>query len=76
MDISWSLVNCDDKSAHAHLDGGVIFSLLSGFDPFQPLDHRLDVASDFTLEGSGSPVVHGGVDGVSTSQNGFGVGSL
>lgn len=59
-----------------HLDGGVVFRLLPGFDPLKPLDNGLDVAADFTLEGSGSAVVHSGVDGVSTSQNGFRVGSL
>lgn len=69
-------MNCDEESAHEHLDGWVIFGLLSWFHPFQPLDNRLDVAADFTLEGGGSPVVHSGVDGVSTSQNGFRVGSL
>lgn len=59
-----------------HLDGGVIFSLLPRFNPLKPLDNRLDVTADFTLEGSGSAVVHSGVDRVGTSQNGFRVGSL
>lgn len=59
-----------------HLDGGVISGLLPGFHPLEPLDHRLDVTADFTLEGGGPAVVHGGVDGVGARQNGLGVGSL
>lgn len=59
-----------------YLDGGVKFVLVTRFDSFKPLDNRLDVTADFTLERSGSSVVHGGVDGVSTSQNGSRVGTL
>lgn len=59
-----------------HLDGGVIFSLLPRLNPLQPLDNRLDVTADFTLEGGGSAVVHSGVDGVGAGQNGLRVGPL
>lgn len=59
-----------------YLYGGVKFVLISRFNSFKPLNNRLDVTADFTLERSGSSVVHGGVDGVSTSQNGFRVGTL
>lgn len=59
-----------------YLDGGVKFVLVTRFDSFKPLDNRLDVTADFTLERSGSSVVHSGVDGVSTSQNGSRVGTL
>lgn len=59
-----------------YLDGGVEFVLVTGFDSFQPLNDRLDVAADFTLEGGRSSVVHGGVDRVSASQNGFRVGTF
>lgn len=64
------------KQLCVHLYGGVKFVLISRFNSFKPLDNRLDVTADFTLEGSGSSVVHCGVDGVRTSQNGFGVGTL
>lgn len=47
-----------------HLNGGVKLVLVTGFHSLKPLYHRLDVAADFTLEGCGSSVVHGGVDGV------------
>lgn len=60
----------------SYLYGGVEFVLVTRFDSLEPLDDRLDVAADFTLERRGSSVVHRGVDGVSASQDGFGVGTL
>lgn len=59
-----------------HLYGGVEFVLVPGFDPLEPLNDRLDVTADFALERGGSSVVHGGVDRVSASQDGFRVGAL
>lgn len=59
-----------------YLYGGVKIVFISWFNPFKPLNNRLDVTADFTLERSGSSIVHSGVDGVITSQNGFRVGTL
>lgn len=59
-----------------YLYGGVKFVLITRFDSFKPLDNRLDVTADFTLKRRGSSVVHGGVDRVSSSQDGFRVGAL
>ena len=59
-----------------YLYRGVKFVLVPGFNSLEPLNNRLDVAADFTLERRGSSVVHGGVDGVRTGQDGFGVGAL
>lgn len=59
-----------------YLYGGVKFVLVTRFNSFKPLNNRLDVTADFTLERCGSSVVHGGVDRVSTGQNGFRVGTL
>lgn len=73
------VINCmriDLSKLCVHLYGGVKFVLISRFNSLQPLNNRLDVTADFTLERSGSSVVHSGVDGVSTSQNGFRVGAL
>lgn len=59
-----------------YLYGGVKLVLITRLDSFKPLDDRLDVTADFTLERCGSSVVHGGVDRVSTGQDGFRVGTL
>ncbi len=64
------------SSVCLYLYGGVKFVLITRLNPFKPLNNWLDVAADFTLERRGSSVVHGGVDGVSTSQNGLRVGTL
>lgn len=63
-------------SSQLYLYGGVKFVLVTGVHSFKPLDHRLDVTTDFTLKGRASSIVHGCVDGVSASQDGFGVGTL
>lgn len=60
----------------SYLYRGVELVLVTRFNPLQPLNNRLDVTADFTLERRGSSVVHGGVDGVSAGQDGFGVGAL
>jgi len=65
-----------ERCACLYLYGGVELVLVALFDSFQPLNHRLDVTADFTLERRGSSVVHRGVDGVSASQNRFRVGTL
>lgn len=57
--------NQDLDGVCSYLDGGVELVLIHRFNSFQPLDDRLDVAADLTLEGRGSSVVHRGVDGVS-----------
>lgn len=60
----------------SHLYGGVEFVLVPRLDPLEPLNDRLDVTADFALERGGSSVVHGGVDRVGASQDGFRVGAL
>lgn len=60
----------------SYLYRGVELVLVTRFNPLQPLNNRLDITADFTLERRGSSVVHGGVDGVSAGQDGFGVGAL
>lgn len=59
-----------------YLDGGVVFVLIARLDSFEPLDDRLDVTADFTLEGRGSPVIHSGIDRMGARQDGFRVGTL
>lgn len=64
------------RDACLYLYGGVKFVLVTRFDSFKPLNDRLDVTADFALEGRGSTVVHSGVHGVCTSQDGLRVGTL
>ena len=71
-----TLLISDNCAVLPYLYGGVEFVLIARFNSFEPLDHWLDVAANFTLKRCGPPVVHGGVDRVSASQYGLGVGTL
>lgn len=68
--------NLLQKRVFLYLYGGVKFVFITRFDSFKPLDNWLDVTADFTLKRRGSPIIHGGVDRVSTCQDGFRVGTF
>lgn len=60
----------------SNLNGGVVFALITGFNPFQPLDDRLDVAAHFALERRGATIVYSSVYWMSASQDGLGICTL
>lgn len=74
--IQSNVTNLLQNKVFLYLYGGVKFLFITRFNSLKPLDNRLDVTPDFTLERRGSPVVHGGVDRVGTCQDGFRVGTL
>lgn len=76
MTLKWFYRSYGVCSLCLYLNGGVKFVLITGFDSFKPLDDRFDVTAHFALERRRSSVIHGGVDGVSAGQDGFGVGTL
>lgn len=60
----------------SNLNGGVVLALVTGFNPFQPLDNRLDVATHFALERRGATIVYSSVYWMSSSQDGLRVCAL